>query len=231
MTGSDIKSEFFEALKEDENTDYDTAILRQINRALDIIAGEPVATLAEQEISITASGRVYALPSGVTRVRDVYISGYPQGLRRMNPHDAYAAAQTGTTGTPLYYWEENENILFHPMPNASYTAYVLCEGAIPHLSALTDTLNLRAAVVGPPAVAATALAPAYCIAIPEFVKWRLLSLEKADYQRAADEAKENWGALVEKAWNLDRVRFAKRFSGPIRSRGGDLPDSAGYWIR
>jgi hypothetical protein len=231
MTGDDIKAEFFENMRIDSNTDYDTQILRQINRALDIIATEPLATIAETAVSLTASTRVYAMPAGVTSIKDCYISGYPTGLRRINPHEAYAFSQTTITGLPQFFWEDNENICVHPMPDQAYTLYVMATGAIDHPTALSDTINLRNAIVGPPAIAATALAPAYCIAIPEFVTWRILGKEKGDYADVAAEAKANWGDLLKKAWDLDRARFARRFSGPIRRDANDLSWANGYWIK
>jgi hypothetical protein len=231
MTGDDVKSEFFENFKQSENTNFDTQILRQINRALSIISGKPYITLVETAVSVTSAGRIYAMPAGVTSIQDCYISGQATGLRRINPSDIYKFSQLTTTGIPQFFWEDGENICLHPMPDQAYTLFVMATGKIPALTALTDTINLRNAVVGPPAIAATALADNYCICIPEFVTFRILEKEKGDYKITADAAREAWNGLLTEAVDAAKIKYARRFSGAMKQGVNSLAWATGYGIR
>jgi hypothetical protein len=210
-TGNTIRTEVLPMFKiPSTDTSWDAQILILTNRAMGIMATEPVFTLIEQSVSLSGSTRKYALAAGTVRVEDCHLDGKSYGLRRATEEEVYRYGQITITGEPRYFWEENESIFVHPMPNTTYTLYVMAKGAPPSLAALGDTLYQYGT---------TALAPAYVQAIPYFVTWWLAASMKGDYTDLKNECKEAWSGLLTKAWDIDKARRRRRYGGRIQKRG------------
>jgi hypothetical protein len=203
VTGDDVKAAVLRKLKRPSDDDsLDDDILALVNEAYGIMATEP-AFAAEQTLAFAAGDKYKALEAGTVRVREAYINGEPQGLRRVNDSEIYRYGSLNTTGKPRMFWEENERLYVYPTPEASYTIKAVAEGAVTALANLAATL---------------AVAPAYAQCAHWYVTWQLAAPEKGDLQALANECKENWAALIEKAWEIDRARRRRKYGGPIPQR-------------
>ena len=80
----------------------------------------------ESDVSITASTRTAALPTGFREVRRVYLSSSPiQQLEYISPQDYWKRYLSTNYGRPTCFTVEGSNLLFGPVPDTAYTAKVL----------------------------------------------------------------------------------------------------------
>lgn len=80
----------------------------------------------ESDVSLTGSTRTAALPAGFREVRRVYLNANPVvQLDYISPQDYWKRYLSTHYGRPTCFTVEGTNLLFGPVPDASYTAKVL----------------------------------------------------------------------------------------------------------
>lgn len=80
----------------------------------------------ESDVSIVASTRTAALPTGFREVRRVYLNTNPTSqLEYISSQDYWKRFLSSSYGRPTCFTIEGANMLFGPIPDTSYTAKVL----------------------------------------------------------------------------------------------------------
>lgn len=94
----------------------------------------------EQSSYTTLAAQAVALPTLFLQARRLYLSGNAgRKLSFIDPDEFWTRYVGTTSGTPLYFTIEGENLLVGPTPDTSYTAQLLYYKAFAALSADADT--------------------------------------------------------------------------------------------
>lgn len=101
---------------------------------------EPLRIRAmETSADITIDAQTEALPTGFLAARRLYLNTSPKkNLELLSPIDLWAQ-DMDTTGEPVYFAAEADNLVFSPSPDATYTGKLLYWKAFTALSADSDT--------------------------------------------------------------------------------------------
>lgn len=89
----------------------------------------------ESDVTLVASTRTAAVPTGFREVRRVYLNTSPvRELEYISPQDYWKRYTSTNTGKPVVFTVEGANLVFGPIPDSGYTAKVLHFKALDPLS-------------------------------------------------------------------------------------------------